>query len=111
MSTRYVYPLDIAQFDDIQVTPEYYNSSVDDEENNPPSSTSGPDYMIDGVDMRNVGRWKDIVDLFEDRKAKNWGVCWPVLEYMELNGINWEHDKLRKKKQMIKRLRPDIEIV
>ncbi|KAF9916135.1 hypothetical protein BGZ65_000419, partial [Modicella reniformis] len=107
-NTRYVYSLDIAQYDHIQVTPEYYHSSVDDQENNP--SSTGPDYMIDGVDMRNVGRWRDIVDLFEDRKTKNW-VCWPLLEYMELNDINWERDKLRKEKQMIERLRPDIEIV
>ncbi|KAF9979132.1 hypothetical protein BGZ65_006725, partial [Modicella reniformis] len=108
-SARYVYPLDIAKYDDdIQLAPEYHDSIVDDQENNP--SSTCPDYMIEGVDMRNVGRWRDIVDLFEDRKAKNWA-CWPFLECMELNELGGNHEKLRKKKQMIKRLRPDIEIV
>ncbi|KAG0217412.1 hypothetical protein BGX31_000250 [Mortierella sp. GBA43] len=40
-------------------------------------------FMIDGVDMRNLGQWKDITDLFQDRLLKNW-CCWPQLEYLEI---------------------------
>ncbi|KAF9994077.1 hypothetical protein BGZ65_010328 [Modicella reniformis] len=106
MCTRYVHTLDIDKYDNIQVLPEYYNTSVD-QENDP---SMDPDYMIDGVDMRNVGRWKDIVDLFEDRNAKNWA-CWPLLESMELKATGSGQENLDKMKPMIRRLRPDIEIV
>ncbi|KAF9935809.1 hypothetical protein BGZ65_002987 [Modicella reniformis] len=89
------------------------NSDVDGEENDPNTGGGGGgglDYMIDGVDMRNVGRWKDVKSLFEDRFSKNW-VCWPVLEYMELIPTDSHRPKFDKVKPMIRRLRPDVDVV
>ncbi|KAF9330789.1 hypothetical protein BG006_006299 [Podila minutissima] len=37
------------------------------------------DHMIDGVDMRHLGRIQDIVELTKDRIAKNWA-CWTMME-------------------------------
>ncbi|KAG0024767.1 hypothetical protein BGZ82_010357 [Podila clonocystis] len=37
------------------------------------------DYMIDGVDMRNLGHMADILELMNDWRSKKWA-CWPLME-------------------------------
>ncbi|KAG0347030.1 hypothetical protein BG004_000255 [Podila humilis] len=39
-------------------------------------------YMVDGVNMRNIGRYYDIVDVIRERASREW-ICWPNME-------NWE---------------------
>ncbi|KAF9937255.1 hypothetical protein BGZ65_001624, partial [Modicella reniformis] len=68
---------------------------------------SDPDYMIDEVDMRNVGQWKDITDLFQDRFSQNW-CCWPQMEYFEIQSPISSND-LDEWKESIRRIRPEIE--
>jgi hypothetical protein len=73
------------------------------------------DFMIDGVDMRNLGQWKDITDLFQDRLSTNWS-CWPQLEYLEIQSTPSLHspsksNPLNEMKTRIRELRPEIEVV
>ncbi|KAG0340117.1 hypothetical protein BG000_000666 [Podila horticola] len=71
------------------------------------------DYMIGGVDMRNLGRIRDITSLIDERTSKNW-VCWPLIEEIQLLvdpyrgyyvGVNESISLL------VKNLRPDIRFV
>ncbi|KAF9114642.1 hypothetical protein BGX27_010219 [Mortierella sp. AM989] len=68
------------------------------------------DYMIEGVDMRNLGRRKDILDLFKDRLDKSWP-CWPRMEYFEI-ATDYHHHiyDVRKMRGAIRKLRPDIDV-
>ncbi|KAG0221408.1 hypothetical protein BGX31_009922 [Mortierella sp. GBA43] len=72
------------------------------------------DFMIDGVDMRNLGQWKDITDLFQDRLLTNWS-CWPQLEYLAIQSTPPSHsplsiNPLNEMKARIRELRPEIEV-
>ncbi|KAG0024768.1 hypothetical protein BGZ82_010358, partial [Podila clonocystis] len=40
---------------------------------------SNKDHIIDGINMKNIGRLYDIVDVIRDRAANKW-TCWPQLE-------------------------------
>ncbi|KAF9360810.1 hypothetical protein BGX26_007572 [Mortierella sp. AD094] len=69
-----------------------------------------PDYLIDGVDMRNVGRLKDIVDLFQERMSQDWQ-CWPSMEYFELKSVKeLRPKKIELFKDAFRVCRPDIEV-
>jgi len=68
------------------------------------------DFIINGVDMRNVGQWKDIKDLFEDRFSQNWS-CWPHLESFEIRTLESDQTNLERAKARIRRLRPDAEVL
>ncbi|KAF9090071.1 hypothetical protein BGX29_011692 [Mortierella sp. GBA35] len=49
----------------------------------PPKDTNeAPDYMMAGVDMRDLGHLQDIAAMFKSRAAQRWQ-CWPELEYLE----------------------------
>ncbi|KAK3823212.1 MAG: hypothetical protein J3Q66DRAFT_397675 [Benniella sp.] len=67
------------------------------------------DFMIDGVDMRNLGQWEDIVDLFQDRLSQNWH-CWPQMEYLEFRS-SYLGDSLGAIRDKIRHVRPEIEVV
>ncbi|KAG0340119.1 hypothetical protein BG000_000668 [Podila horticola] len=41
------------------------------------------DYVVGGVDMRNMGRMADITELIKERKIKKW-ICWPLMEEMDV---------------------------
>ncbi|KAF8976694.1 hypothetical protein BGZ46_008054 [Entomortierella lignicola] len=70
------------------------------------------DHIIDGVDMRYLGRLKDLALYFRDRVFKNMP-CWPHLEYIELHdlvkGYNDESRMINMAKT-IQEHRPDIEV-
>jgi hypothetical protein len=102
----YVHSLVSDRFDDIQVTKVHPDMDVGKEDN----STTGPDYVIDGVDMRNLGKWSDIVNLFEDRLSKNWN-CWPLLESIELRTSIRDQRPINKIKPTIRRIRRDIDVL
>ncbi|KAF8920888.1 hypothetical protein BGZ58_004288 [Dissophora ornata] len=69
-----------------------------------------PDYMIDGVDMRNLGRWKDISDVLQDRLFNNWP-CWPMLEHLEVELKKRDGDQTKEKiKHLLTTVRPEVEI-
>ncbi|KAF9361820.1 hypothetical protein BGX34_006867 [Mortierella sp. NVP85] len=68
-----------------------------------------PDYMIDEVDMRNLGQWEDIADLFQDRFSENWH-CWPQMEYLEFRST-YLGDSFRVVRDKIRHVRPEIEVV
>ncbi|KAK3823421.1 MAG: hypothetical protein J3Q66DRAFT_425289 [Benniella sp.] len=89
--------------DDIQASPERHNSDGKSER------VQDPDYLIDGVDMRDVGRWKDIVDLFENRLSKDW-ICWPLLESFKIEVVGKGQEQLDKVKPAIRHIRGDIEV-
>ncbi|KAF9116113.1 hypothetical protein BGX27_004696 [Mortierella sp. AM989] len=75
------------------------------------SLTPSLDYMISGLDMRNLGRLKDIANLFHDRLSENWS-CWPHMEYLEINPLSKKyHSKAKFMKEALMRYRPEIEIV
>ncbi|KAG0350474.1 hypothetical protein BG005_010023 [Podila minutissima] len=44
---------------------------------------SNKDHIIDGVNMKNIGRMYDIVDVIRDRAANKW-TCWPQLEQWDI---------------------------
>ncbi|KAF9293099.1 hypothetical protein BGZ74_011850 [Mortierella antarctica] len=44
---------------------------------------SNKDHIIDGVNMKNIGRLYDIVDVIRDRAANKW-TCWPQLEQWDI---------------------------
>ncbi|KAF9330785.1 hypothetical protein BG006_006295 [Podila minutissima] len=44
---------------------------------------SNKDHIIDGVNMKNIGRLYDIVDVIWDRAANKW-TCWPQLEQWDI---------------------------
>jgi hypothetical protein len=67
------------------------------------------DFMIDEVDMRNLGQWEDIADLFEDRFSENWH-CWPQMEYLEFQS-SCPGDSFGVLRNKIRHVRPEIEIV
>ncbi|KAG0221406.1 hypothetical protein BGX31_009920 [Mortierella sp. GBA43] len=88
----------------------------EDEEGEMAEEWGDLDFMIDGVDMRNLGQWKDITDLFQDRLSTNWR-CWPQLEYLEIQLSPPSYlpyqvmDVLKLMKKRIQKLRPEIEVV
>ncbi|KAF9202727.1 hypothetical protein BGZ49_007145 [Haplosporangium sp. Z 27] len=77
--------------------------------------TGTDDHMIDGVDMRYLGRLEDIAVYFQDRTSNNIP-CWPYLEMIELDGMppmspKFDKRGLRKMQnvqKVIKAYRPDI---
>ncbi|KAG0094271.1 hypothetical protein BGZ93_007429 [Podila epicladia] len=44
---------------------------------------SNKDHIIDGVNMKNIGRLYDIVDVIRDRVANKW-TCWPQMEQWDI---------------------------
>ncbi|KAG0344917.1 hypothetical protein BG004_004090 [Podila humilis] len=48
------------------------------------SSSSSRDHILDGIDMRHLGRIQDIVELTKDRITKNWP-CWPMMEDISIH--------------------------
>ncbi|KAF9434231.1 hypothetical protein BGZ76_008356 [Entomortierella beljakovae] len=65
------------------------------------------DYMIDGVDMRNLGQKRDIIELLQDRLSRNW-VCWPTLEYLYVDTLLGPRFS-RSFRKTIRNLRPEVE--
>ncbi|KAI7832697.1 hypothetical protein BC939DRAFT_434093 [Gamsiella multidivaricata] len=63
----------ISSNSDVHGRSESNGNGIDQEED------PGLDYIVDGVDMKNLGRWKNVTDLLQDRMSKDW-CCWPQLE-------------------------------
>ncbi|ORZ28976.1 hypothetical protein BCR41DRAFT_344368 [Lobosporangium transversale] len=77
------------------------------------SSLSHPDYIIDGVDTRNIGCWQDIVSLLQDRMNNDW-CCWPRMEHIDIgsdDGVSDCSNSLNKLMDAIKKYRPTINVV
>ncbi|KAF9351661.1 hypothetical protein BGX26_010374 [Mortierella sp. AD094] len=69
-----------------------------------------PEYMIGGLDMRNVGHLKDILELFEDRLSKNWP-CWPRMESFEIATDYYHHIyDVKAMRETVRKLRPDFDV-
>lgn len=92
--------------EDVQEEAEGHDGDMDRED----ELSKCQDYIIDGVDMRNVGHWKDIKDLFEDRFSQNWS-CWPHLESFEIRTLENDQTNLDRARARIRRLRPDAEVL
>lgn len=69
------------------------------------------DYVVGGVDMRNMGRMADITELIKERKIKKW-ICWPLMEEMDVilapQPGSIDAEKRAEMVAMVKTLRPDI---
>ncbi|KAF9299102.1 hypothetical protein BGZ74_009109 [Mortierella antarctica] len=72
-----------------------------------------PDYMVGGVDMRNLGRMRDITEMMEERRFKKW-TCWPVMEEIRLQDVDTFGDRMLERDdatRWVKTARPDIRFV
>ncbi|KAF9320809.1 hypothetical protein BG003_004796 [Podila horticola] len=72
-----------------------------------------PDYMVGGVDMRNLGRMRDITDMMEECQSKKW-TCWPLMEEIRLQDVDTFGDRILEREdatQWVKKARPDIHFV
>ncbi|KAF9404702.1 hypothetical protein BGZ94_003997 [Podila epigama] len=72
-------------------------------------------YMIDGVDMRNLGRIYDIIDVIRDRADKKW-ICWPQMEDLQfvVEPERGNHDTLKdfgSLKPAVRKVRPEAQFI
>ncbi|KAG0021869.1 hypothetical protein BGZ81_008747 [Podila clonocystis] len=69
------------------------------------------DYMVDGIDMRQLRRNGDIKGMMKDRQSKSW-VCWPVLEKLSIlvvaTGVFYSPQNRKDIMDMMQQTRPDI---
>ncbi|KAF9299103.1 hypothetical protein BGZ74_009110 [Mortierella antarctica] len=69
------------------------------------------DYMVGGVDMRNMGRMADITDLIKERQTKKW-ICWPLMEEIDMllapQPGPIDAEKRAEMVALVKKFRPDI---
>ncbi|KAG0348296.1 hypothetical protein BG005_011623 [Podila minutissima] len=69
------------------------------------------DYMVGGVDMRNMGRMADITDLIKERQTKKW-ICWPLMEEIDVllapQPGPIDAEKRAEMVALVKKFRPDI---
>ncbi|KAF9385165.1 hypothetical protein CPB97_005083 [Podila verticillata] len=69
------------------------------------------DYVVGGVDMRNMGRMADITDLIMERQTKKW-ICWPLMEEIDVllapQSGPVDPEKRAKMVALVRRFRPDI---
>ncbi|KAF9204816.1 hypothetical protein BGZ49_004833 [Haplosporangium sp. Z 27] len=63
---------------------------------------STPDHIVDGVDMRNLGRLTDVANHLQDRLLHN-QPCWPHLEFLKLTRVE-EYGDIRKAHEQIIRV-------
>ncbi|KAG0012934.1 hypothetical protein BGZ80_011410 [Entomortierella chlamydospora] len=69
-----------------------------------------PEHMIGGLDMRNVGHKRDILEHFEDRLSKNWP-CWTRMENFEIATDYYNHIyDVKAMRETVRKLRPDFAV-
>ncbi|KAF9291094.1 hypothetical protein BGZ68_005190 [Mortierella alpina] len=74
-------------------------------------SEARPDYMVDGIDMRGLGRVQDVVH-HATQRLMNSDRCWPHLEYLEISSEEYGCFPHEGPAEMwIKAYRPATEVV
>jgi hypothetical protein len=71
---------------------------------------TGLDGIIDGVDMRKLGKWEDLIQLFKERMLENWS-CWPRLESFEISQDMPLLRRVGRFQETVKQLRPEFEVL
>ncbi|KAF9291095.1 hypothetical protein BGZ68_005191 [Mortierella alpina] len=72
---------------------------------------AGADYMVDGIDMRGLGRVQDVVN-HATQRLKNSDQCWPHLEYLEISSEEYGCFRHEGQAEMwIKAYQPAVEVV
>ncbi|KAG0013369.1 hypothetical protein BGZ81_001056 [Podila clonocystis] len=69
------------------------------------------DYVVGGVDMRNMGRMADITNLIKEQQTKKW-ICWPLMEEIDVllgrKSGPIDAEKRAEMVALVKKFRPDI---
>ncbi|KAF9330787.1 hypothetical protein BG006_006297 [Podila minutissima] len=78
-----------------------YEMSAEDED---------PDFMVGGVDMRNLGRMRDITEMMEERRSKKW-TCWPVMEEIKLQDVDTFDDRMLERDDATRWVKKTMDVV